>query len=147
MKSVTVSQSRCKLKYYIFASSVSLVLSFTVLYDKWCNECSFLVHIVELSVYFSQILLNRFSKKFATISFRIPLANVVENSIFGKCKSLTSVTVTMSFRKGSVRHYFRHLDDTWVCRDMETSSKETCYVLLLLFFFVLLEYMATTGIH
>lgn len=52
------------------------------------------MHIVELSVYFSQILSNRFSKKFDIISFCIPLANVVENAIF----DITSVKAWQASR-------------------------------------------------
>lgn len=38
---------------------------------------------------------------------------------------LDKVTVTMWFRKGSVRHYFWHFDDTSVCRDRDMLCSAT----------------------
>lgn len=51
--------------------------------DKLYCECSFHVHIVGLSIYFSLTLLNIFfHQKFYTTSFGILLTDIVDNHIF-----------------------------------------------------------------
>lgn len=64
-----------------FAFCFSGLVIHNILMNRYC-ECSFCVHIVDLSEHFTLMLPNHFSQKFDIIPFILLLVDTVENSVF-----------------------------------------------------------------